>query len=129
MTGKGIVLEHVLERGLDMFRIDLPRHQRAGCEVGAHERLAHAADRSRFEHGADPLNDEIDGQPTGTGDFAHRIADKSGDAILKNREDTGVDFVGMADGGHGGHSSHTSEASTVTQRWGWRRRLSDQTRW
>ena len=101
VAGKRIALEHEVERLVEPLRLDFPRHQRARREVGGHQRLPHAADGPGAQHRRDAVDHHVDRQAALPRDLAQRIAHEARDAVLRHREDAGVDLVGMADrGGH-----------------------------
>ena len=107
VAGERIVLDHEVERRVELFGRHLPRDERAFGEVRGHQRLPHAADRAGAQHGADALDDGLDVDAGLLGDHADRIAYESLNAILGDRQDPRVDRIGMSNRkvGNGGHSA------------------------
>ena len=102
MAGKWILAEHVLERGVEPFRRDLPRDERALREAGGEQRLPDAADRSGAQHRRDAFDDDVDVEAGTLRDLPKRIRLKSAQPILGDGQDGRIDGVGnrRRDGTH-----------------------------
>ncbi len=101
MPRKRIVARQEVERRVQALGGHLPRDERAGSEVGRHERLPDAADRPGLEHGADALEHEVERRVRQPGDLGEGILEKAGDAILGDGEDARVHGVGDFGGDRG----------------------------
>ena len=101
MTAERIILEHPVERIVQLFLRHLPRHERALGEIARDERLPHAADRACGEHRPDPIQDGLQRQPAFFRDGDKGLAHESLNLVLRDGEDLCVDGVGVFDAGHG----------------------------
>jgi hypothetical protein len=93
VAGKGVLAEHVIEGGVELFRRHLPGHQRALGEVGGQQGLAHAPDGARPQHGADAFQHHRDLQPGQAGDLLQRFALEPLQLVLRHRQNAGIDGV------------------------------------
>ena len=97
-----ILLEHVVERGVEPFGRNLPGDESAAGEVGCHERLPHTANRPRLEHRADPFDDRGKRYARLFGNLSDRIAHEAGNPVLRDCENRSIDMISGADGNRGG---------------------------
>src|SRR5579875_142330 len=93
MTGKRILGEHEVEGRVELLRRNLPGRKRPGGEVRRHQRLPHPSNRPGLHHRDDPLEDGFDRDARARRDLTERILEKTGDAVLGDGEDGGVDRI------------------------------------
>ncbi len=98
VAGERVVVEHELERCVELLVRHLPGDERAFRQIRGHERLAHAADRAGAKHDPDALHDRLYVDTRQFRDLAEGIADESGDAILGDRQNLRVDRIGVGNG-------------------------------
>ena len=93
VAGERIFAPEKIERLVEPLVRDAPRDECAGREIRRHQRLSDAADRSRCEHRAQPLEHGVQRKVGETRDLLERIDEKSRDAILGDGEDACVDRI------------------------------------
>ena len=72
---------------------DLPGDERAGREVGRHQRLTDPPDHSRRQHRAQPLDHDVFSELGAERDLRERLVHEAGDAILGHGEDARIDRI------------------------------------
>ena len=102
VTGKRILLKHVIKRRIQFVLIHLPRHQRALCQIGRQQGLAHAPNHTSFQHCSHALQHHGLIQPCALGHHPKGITLKALQLILADGENLGVDFISNLDGCGGG---------------------------
>ena len=93
MTREGILAEHELKGGFELFGRHFPSHESALGEIRGEKRLADTADRSSFDHGADTLQNNGQLDTAQSGNFLKRFAGKTGNLVFGDGKDTGVDGI------------------------------------
>lgn len=93
MAGERILTKHEFKGGIELFGGHFPSHEGAFGEIRGEKRLADAADRSGFNHGADALEDGWQVHATETGNFLKGFARKTGNLVFGDGKDAGVDGV------------------------------------
>jgi hypothetical protein len=105
VAAEGVVVEHVVEGGLETWLRHLPGDERAAREVRRHQRLSHAADRAGAHHRGDAFDDDRQLHAGLLRDRAERVRLEPLDLVLRHRKDAGVDGVARFDGdGEGTHA-------------------------
>jgi hypothetical protein len=93
MSGKGILLEKIIESGIQFFRGDLPGHQGSRSKIRRHQCLSDAPNRSAPEHRLDTVHDRFDLHSGLPGDFADWISLKSLNLVFGYRENPRVNRI------------------------------------
>src|SRR6266545_1900080 len=97
VTGKRIAPGDETERVVGALFVDLPRDQRSLREIRRQERLSHAANRPRFEHRADALDDGVGSEAGAASDLADRIANESPNLIFGDLENLAIHGIARRD--------------------------------
>ena len=98
VPGERVDLRHILERGVELLRWNLPRNERTVREVRREQRLPYATDRARREHRADAFDRRVEIDAGAARDLAERIAHEAGDPVFGDAQDRGVDRILDGDG-------------------------------
>ena len=93
MTGEGILAEHEIKGGIELFGGNLPCHKGTLGEIRGQKRLADAADRSCLNHGADALQNNGQPDTAQARNFLKRLAGKPGNLVFGDGENAGVDGI------------------------------------
>ena len=97
---KRVALRHPVERAVDFFLRNFPRHQRAVGEIRRQKSLPDATNSSRTQHRGDPRHHHIDLDIRAARNFFEGFADKPFDLVLRNREDLRVNWIVVLDRQH-----------------------------
>ena len=100
MTGEWIVAKHVIERGLESLRRDLPGHKRAIRQIRREQSLPHPTNRSSAEHGRDARHHDLDRHTGTTRNFLKWFAHEAADLVLRDGKDLLVHRIVVFDGQH-----------------------------
>ena len=114
MTAEGVFAEHKVEGFVQSCGVDLPCDEGAVSQLGRVQRLADAPDDSGFEHGADSFEDDREIHSGEAGDFLKWFAVKPLKAVFGDREDLGVDRIGVIGWNGGGHGAGSFEEASLT---------------
>ena len=82
------------------FSGGFPGNQRAGGQICGQQCLADAPNCPRLEHAPDPFQHGRQWQLSFSGNFGEGSAHKTGNLIFRDREDAGVDRIGMFNRDH-----------------------------
>ena len=112
MTAEGVFAEHKVEGFVQSCGVDLPCDEGAVSQLGRVQRLADAPDDSGFEHGADSFEDDREIHSGEAGDLLKWFAVKPLKAVFGDREDLGVDRIGVIGWNGGGHGAGSFEEAS-----------------
>ncbi len=114
MSAERVFAEHKVEGFVQPCGVDLPRDEGAVSQLGRVQRLADAPDDTGFEHGADSFEDDREIHSGEAGNFLKWLAVKPLKAVFGDREDLGVDRIGVISWNGGNHGAGSFEEASLT---------------
>ncbi len=93
MPGKRVLLKHKIESGVQFIGRNLPRDKRTLRQIGRHQCLPDAPDRSRPQHRLYALDNGYCRHFRPNGDFPYRVSQKSLYLIFRYGQNSRIGLV------------------------------------